>query len=474
MLRTLPIALGVIAVACGDKEAAPPAGQSYAEAVRILCGGETMPDWSALPPADRAGEASRWLDQRITNPEGRALLAALAESDDRAGRVIAAADRIGIARCMPPPVFTRSSVIAGARVPELAGAEAATDELDQDRMLLAITQKEVVVEGKPVVPVTGGAVAPGDAMKLMTYLDAAMRAADRRPEGFVVAADRELTVAALLPVLDAIKVAGGRTIGLVVAAGSRGEARVIPLQLPKARTGGMPGVTVFVEKGRVLLTSGISARAIPVPLHAPVTMTSIIQLQRELLVLAQNADRTGVVREAQVILGENAGEVTVQDFAQVLAALRAEPDGTVLFAEVVLAKPPPPPIELPAPDPGPPGPSPGPPDDVVAPAGSVSVDPAPTVPQAIVDIVHKTYIAGIKRCFSQALKRDPDLSGNYVLVFTVGGDGRVTKATAKHQGAQGRDSPPLRACFVSRMQAWRFPATGAVAEYSLPLILQAQ
>jgi hypothetical protein len=470
VVRGLFGVLGVIAVACGGKteEAAPPAGQSYAEAVRILCGGEAIPDWSALPPAERAGEASRWLDQKITNPEGRALLGALAESDDRAGHVIAAADRIGMARCMPPAVFTRSSVIAGARVPELAGAEAATDELDQDRMLLAITRNEVVVEGKPVVPITGGAIAAGDAMKLMTYLDAARQAGGRAPGATVVAADRELTLAVLLPVMDAIRVAGGRTIELVVAAGPRGEARVIPLRMPKARVGGMPGTTVFLEQGTVLLTSGISARAVSVPLHAP-----IAQLHAELAALMQGPGRTGAGSEVTVILGETAGAVTVEDFAKVLAALRATPDGTVLFADLVLAKPPPPPVAIPAPAPTPTAAPADPPDDPAAPAGSVTVDPAPAVPQQILQIVHKAYIAGLKRCFDQALKRDPSASGNYELVFTVGADGRVTTATAVFHGTGG-GSPQLRACFVSRMQAWRFPATGAVAEYRIPLVLQAQ
>src|SRR5690349_4604439 len=64
--------------------------QSFAEAMTILCGkGVQPPGVADLDPADRDHVISEWLDERILNPQARAVLSALNTEPDPAARVIA-------------------------------------------------------------------------------------------------------------------------------------------------------------------------------------------------------------------------------------------------------------------------------------------------------------------------------------------------------------------------------------------------
>jgi hypothetical protein len=143
------------------------------------------------------------------------------------------------------------------------------------------------------------------------------------------------------------------------------------------------------------------------------------------------------------------------DLLAALAAVRATADGVALRPDLAFELAPEPPAPAPA-----------------AAAPPAAPSPAAPPPGAIQDKVATAYMPALRRCYEQALKRDgPGTSGAFALRFTVGKDGRVTHATVEHHARAG-DSPRLRACLVSRMQAWRFPAADGEAEYTLPLTLK--
>jgi biopolymer transport protein ExbD len=65
--------------------------------------------------------------------------------------------------------------------------------------------------------------------------------------------------------------------------------------------------------------------------------------------------------------------------------------------------------------------------------------------------IQSLYQQGLKRCFQDALTRNPKLGGNVALSFTVDRQGKVVKPSAK-----GFDDD-IDACMTSKMSTWRFP-----------------
>lgn len=90
-----------------------------------------------------------------------------------------------------------------------------------------------------------------------------------------------------------------------------------------------------------------------------------------------------------------------------------------------------------------------------------------------VDVVSRklqtAYMAGLKRCYKNALKKDPTLRGPADLSFTVNEVGRATNIKVK---AMGGDVGP---CLEPQMTNWRFPipkdADGEVTEASFVIRL---
>jgi hypothetical protein len=68
----------------------------------------------------------------------------------------------------------------------------------------------------------------------------------------------------------------------------------------------------------------------------------------------------------------------------------------------------------------------------------------------IVGKIQAAYMAGIKRCYANVLKKDPGARGELQLAFTVSTTGRATNAAAKAFGDE------LANCVQSLMGTWRF------------------
>lgn len=101
----------------------------------------------------------------------------------------------------------------------------------------------------------------------------------------------------------------------------------------------------------------------------------------------------------------------------------------------------------------------------------VGVAPKSSVPpDALTHKIQSAYLAGIRRCYKQALTKDPSLRGKVTLTFTVNRTGRTTESTAK-----GFDAS-VDSCIAGQMKSWVFAIpkdeAGEPAEVSFQLSLQ--
>ncbi len=113
-----------------------------------------------------------------------------------------------------------------------------------------------------------------------------------------------------------------------------------------------------------------------------------------------------------------------------------------------------------------------------APGGRISVADRPTgdasslSPEAVLAKIQSAYMAGLKRCYREYLKKDASARGKVGLSLTVNETGRTVKGVA-HGFASEVDE-----CITSQMSTWRFPipkdkdgeATDANFEIALQLV----
>jgi hypothetical protein len=91
------------------------------------------------------------------------------------------------------------------------------------------------------------------------------------------------------------------------------------------------------------------------------------------------------------------------------------------------------------------------------PTGRVSVsskagmDEATLTPDIVLAKIQVAYMAGIKRCYLEALKKDATAKGAVKLRFTVNATGRTIDPTVTGV------SPELESCMSGQMTSWRFP-----------------
>lgn len=97
-MRWFPVVLVLALASCGtsDAPAAPPMSDGYRQAVRDIC---NAPLSAGFPAGTQ--ELGMWLDANVTDPDGKALLRAIAAADsaDKAPMLRAAARRAGLDRC---------------------------------------------------------------------------------------------------------------------------------------------------------------------------------------------------------------------------------------------------------------------------------------------------------------------------------------------------------------------------------------
>jgi hypothetical protein len=113
-----------------------------------------------------------------------------------------------------------------------------------------------------------------------------------------------------------------------------------------------------------------------------------------------------------------------------------------------------------------------------APSGRISVADRPTgdasslSPEAVLSKIQSVYMAGLKRCYREFLKKDASARGKVTLSLTVNETGRTVKGAA-HGFASEVDE-----CISGQMSTWRFPipkdkdgeATDASFEIALQLV----
>ncbi len=118
----------------------------------------------------------------------------------------------------------------------------------------------------------------------------------------------------------------------------------------------------------------------------------------------------------------------------------------------------------------------GGPKEEKAPAGRISVsdkqtfDESSLTPDIVLSKIQSAYMAGLKRCYKEHLKKDASARGKVTLSLTVNETGRTVKGAAKGFASEVDD------CITAQMSSWRFPvpkdSDGDATEASFAITLQ--
>lgn len=309
--------------------------QSFGDAMTALCAAPGHPD-----PA--------YVRDHLLNPEVIRLVASIDDLNpaERAIQLRAALARAGLARC---PSLVVAPKVTIEHAPRVQGAGFV--ELDPNGPLLVATPTGIVVDGKAIVPIENGAIDPQDLEggalgilipRLRDFVEALV-AARRGAVRLQVAIDPALTYKVLIDVLFSTRAAGIQDHALVVRVGDAVQA--IPLRLPtKAEAqmlepGKRPaalGLFVAITGDKLVLWSLSGAEG---TLRKPkLTAHGTDELAKA---LAEIIDRRwhGRARGAldRRIIALASGADSMQRVAEVLAAVRARPDGQELFPDVLLS-----------------------------------------------------------------------------------------------------------------------------------------
>ncbi len=111
-----------------------------------------------------------------------------------------------------------------------------------------------------------------------------------------------------------------------------------------------------------------------------------------------------------------------------------------------------------------------------APTGRISVadkqsfDESSLSPDVVLSKIQSAYMAGLKRCYKEYLKKDASARGKVTLQLTINATGRTTKGSA-HGFASEVDE-----CIGAQMSSWRFPIPkdkdGEATDASFAITLQ--
>jgi hypothetical protein len=118
----------------------------------------------------------------------------------------------------------------------------------------------------------------------------------------------------------------------------------------------------------------------------------------------------------------------------------------------------------------------GGPKEEKAPTGRIQVsdkqtfDESSLTPDIVLSKIQSAYMAGLKRCYKEHLKKDASARGKVTLSLTVNETGRTVKGSAKGFASEVDD------CITGQMSSWRFPVPkdkdGEVTEASFAITLQ--
>lgn len=309
--------------------------QSFGDAMTVLCTASAPPE----PGYVRA---------QLLNPEVIQLLAALGDlaPADRIRKLRDAVARAGIASC---PFLGVSSKVTVKYAPQVQGAGFV--EIEPDRPLLVATPSVIVLDGKSIVAVVNGEIDPAEIQggatgvlipRLRAFV-AALATNRGGPMRLQLAIDPALTYKFLIGVLFTTRAAGVTDCALVVRVGD--DAKAIPVRLrepPAASVHGNGkglaglGLIVSIDGDKLLLWSSSGAEGTE---HKPKrTVHHADELANALAEIVdrrwQGAARSDLDRRIVVLAR---GAESMQRVAEVLAVVRARPDGRELFPDILLS-----------------------------------------------------------------------------------------------------------------------------------------
>ena len=332
-MRTGWLVCAVLVCACKGSAKESAAGQSFAEGMKLIC------DAPANDPV--------YFKTNLKNVDVVKLVGSIGglAPAERVKRMRDAVAKAGLTSC----AFIDAQAAAPfEHVPKVAAAPGAS-EVGDGPMLIA-TSTGIVVDGKALIAITNGQPDPaeieGGAIGLVLprverFLAAMIQAdAKRDPmQPLQLVIDPKLPYKLLIQVMFSAKKAGFVSFGIVVSAG--GVTKSIPLVLPDRADPKHPdptqplGMMVALNNGKLLLwsTSGVEGT-----LQAPKTVTSPADLVKALDEIRTRrwtkAPRSDV--DNQIIVMANATD-SMQSVAEVLAVVRATPDGRDLFPRILLS-----------------------------------------------------------------------------------------------------------------------------------------
>ncbi len=94
---------------------------------------------------------------------------------------------------------------------------------------------------------------------------------------------------------------------------------------------------------------------------------------------------------------------------------------------------------------------PGTPAARVAVSSKQAFDNTSLTPDVVLRKIQSVYLAAIKRCYKEYLKKDPAARGKLKLVLTVNETGRAVSTSATGFAKE------IDACVAGTMPSWRFP-----------------
>lgn len=300
--------------------------QSFSEAMKIMCAAPSMQD-------------AAYFKNHLLNPEVITLLAAIGDLNpaDRVTRVRDAIAKAGLTSCGSLDHMTAIPTNA----PKVTGA-GFIEVVDSAPMVVA-TPRGIVIEGLAIVAIANGAVDPseleGGAMgmtvpRIREYMKAVVAAKPVHRVQLLV--DPSLPYKLLVQLIFTIKQAGFTEFSIVVAV--EDTAKAIPLTLRPATSGRAPGLRPVVAiTGAKLLLWSISGTegTLKQPKLAAARPDEIGKALAEIVsrrwptAKRSNDDRA-------IVLMADAG-TPMQTIADVLAVVRATPDGKELFPMIELS-----------------------------------------------------------------------------------------------------------------------------------------
>lgn len=84
--------------------------------------------------------------------------------------------------------------------------------------------------------------------------------------------------------------------------------------------------------------------------------------------------------------------------------------------------------------------------------------------------VVRAHIPEIRECYNTALQADPEARGKVVIDFTIGEEGKVTRAVV---GSSDMQDAALPTCMTNAIRGWLFPKPdGGSVQVSYPFALE--